>query len=305
MKLGYWLVGVIGMGLSIFASSASAANKPQDKTDVFSDPELGSMPYHVFVPAGNNKMPVILFLHGAGERGNDNQVTLKYLDGLLQETQRGTHKAIVIVPQVAPEKQWVDISWAVGAFHQADLPPASTSMQMAMKILDKVMATEKVDDRRVYVTGLSMGGYGTWDAITRYPDRFAAAMPLSGGGNVDNVEVLKGKGIWAWHGGEDGTVPVGGSDEMVKAIETTLGVKQNTNGSLIYTRPARTGHMGWGEFYQPRHYRTDGNARANSSKGRDLYDWMFSFRLPSPTTAPAGESKDAPATQPTSSDAAQ
>ncbi len=244
---------------------------------VFNSPEFGSMPYRLFVPEGYDPegpaLPLILFLHGAGERGTDNLSHVsKNINNLIQETQFGKHKAILLAPQVAKEKQWVDIPWSTGSYHQDKLPEASVSMKMAMKILTEVTAAYRVDKTRIYVAGISMGGYGAWDAITRYPDVFAAAMPLSGGGNLDAAPLLVNKGIWAYHGAADRTVPVSGSDDMIAAIK-------NAGGKPVYSRSSDKGHFGWDEFFMANHWRTDGRVLAEGGKGQDLYDWLFSFQL--------------------------
>lgn len=247
-------------GLAFCATQAMASN---DVTGTYVKAGLGSMPYHVFYPDGYNaatdgSLPIILYLHGAGERGNNNTSQISYIiNGMLNETQHGTHKAIVIAPQVSTVNQWVNWWWANGSYHNAQQPAISTSMQMAMNILAEVQGgTTKDDTNRVYVTGLSMGGYGAWDAITRFPNTFAAAMPLSGGGNVDLAPLLVDRGIWAWHGDEDATVPVSASDDMVNAIIAA-------GGDPLYDRIEGLGHWGWDGFY-------------NSP---EVYDWLFQQTL--------------------------
>jgi len=253
------------------------------------DDKLGTMPYRLYKPQGYKadgpKLPLIVFLHGAGERGTDNTAqVVKYIGGLLNETASGSHRAIVVAPQAAPESKWVDVDWGKGVY--TDKTPISPNMQLVMRILDKTIADEAIDPSRVYVTGISMGGYGAWDAIARFPDRFAAAVPLSGGGNLESVDRIKARGIWAFHGDADGIVPVSGSDDMIKALRDA-GAK-----NAVYSRVPRLGHEGWGGFYEPGRFKAD--RESGASRGKTLYDWLFAQRLPA---KPAKSAAAAGATQ--------
>jgi predicted peptidase len=260
---------------ALFATTASAA---QDLTFTYSDPVLGTMPYHVFLPdsfnsAPSGSIPIILYMHGAGERGNNNTDQLNYIKvpgSLLDKTQSGNHQAIVIAPQVYWNQQWVDIDWTTGAYHNNQQPAISKSMQMAMNILGQVQSNYTQDNpNRVYVTGMSMGGYGAFDAIQRFPNTFAAAMPLSGGGNVDQAYKLADRGIWAWHGALDDAVPVSGSDGMIDAIRAA-------GGNPIYNRVPNLGHAEWHHFYMELY---------SGPGGVQVYDWLFSQSLvPEPAT---------------------
>lgn len=259
------------LGTGLIASTTLAS---QDLKRTFSDPILGNMPYHVFLPdnfssAAPGSIPIILYLHGAGERGNDNLSQLGYINSLINETQHGTHKAILITPQVASNASWSNVDWYAGSYHNDKQPAVSNSMLMAMNILSQVQSTYAQDDtNRVYVTGLSMGGYGSWDAIQRYHNIFAAAMPLSGGGNIDLAPMLADRGIWAWHGITDGSVPISASDQMIAAIRAA-------GGNPIYDRVPNIGHSNWGDFY-------NGTSTAQDA---GMYDWLFSQTLaPEPGT---------------------
>ncbi len=262
------------LGLSL-VSIVQAVHPLDGESKIFKDEVLGSMPYRVYKPADYSadgpKLPLVLFLHGAGERGTDNQAqVVKYIDGLLEETNKGPHRALVIAPQAPAETKWVDVDWGKGVY--TDDAPISKQMQLAMKILDATIAAESVDTTRVYVTGISMGGYGAWDAIARFPDRFAAAVPLSGGGNIDSVKKLKSRGIWAFHGTSDGVVPESGSGKMVDGIHKADGK------NVIYSRVERLGHEGWGGFYAPGKYKAPADSGDNA--GKTLYEWLFAQRLP-------------------------
>ena len=130
-------------------------------------------------------------------------------------------------------------------------------------------ANYQVDPRRVYVTGLSMGGFGTWDAIRRHPEKFAAAAPLSGGGNREQGSLLKDMPVWAYHGADDTTVPVSATDNMNAAIIAAAGL-------IEYTRPV-VAHSGWGTFYD--------NATYRNSHNQTFDEWLFAQSRPVPEPA--------------------
>ncbi len=129
-------------------------------------------------------------------------------------------------------------------------------MAATMEALAALCEEFPIDEQRVYITGLSMGGYGTWDALARYPGKFAAAIPICGGGDPAQAEHMLGTPIWVFHGDEDNAVPVRRSREMV-AVLRELG------DSPIYTEYEGVGHNSWSETY------------AN----RVVWDWLFSQRL--------------------------
>jgi len=147
------------------------------------------------------KYPVVLFLHGAGERGEDNAKQLVHMcDWMSEPAQREKYPCWLIAPQCPSGKMWIEAHWGRKS-HKMSAEPAD-EMRMALAALEKVMADEAahVDADRVYVTGLSMGGYGTWDLAARYPERWAAAAPICGGGDEAAAKRLVGLPIWAWHG---------------------------------------------------------------------------------------------------------
>src|SRR5262249_36621201 len=160
------------------------------------------------------KWPLMLFLHGAGERGTDiAKVAVhgppklvkfddKPIDQELTEvrnkrqiaTTKLTENFILVSPQCPENERW--------------------QAEALIGLLDSVIAAHRVDTNRVYVTGLSMGGYGTWSLLTRYPERFAAAAPICGGGERIDVilagrkgDAIKSLGVWAFHGAKDNVVP--------------------------------------------------------------------------------------------------
>lgn len=278
-----------------------AAGQFSDQTHT--DPAIGSIQYRVYLPDGyqptGTPWPVVLYLHSAAERGNSigdifansyggRLWTNDWIKKLVAETQDGKHKAVLVMPQSGLGQVWNSMTagdnWGVGDYTTAAQKPISPRLQLAVDALKTVLAKQNVDRGRVYVTGPSMGGFGTWDALARFPDLFAAGMPLSGGGNIDLAQtVLSSKPIWMYHGGKDGLIPPGNTDKLYFAI-------RQAGGKVIYSRPADQGHGGFDLFYTPAYF-TVATPQTNGGKGPDVYDWLFSQKLtparPAATTQPA------------------
>lgn len=223
--------------------------------------------YRILKPAKVAKgktYPLVLFLHGAGERGDDNRKQLKYLpERMAAEPYRSTYPCFVLAPQCRRGRKWADVSWS----HRASTKmPAEPSHQMAVAIavLRKTMSAEPVDPRRVYLTGLSMGGYGSWDLAVRHPEWFAAVVPICGGGDERQAKRLASLPIWAFHGDKDPAVPVGRSRTMIEAIK-------QAGGKPKYTEVKGGGHNVWSIAYA-----------AESG----VLEWMF--RQVKPEPLPAG-----------------
>lgn len=183
-----------------------------------------TLPYRLCLPDfydPSQQYPLVLCLHGAGERGSDNQ---KHIDvhrmatSWADSANQKKYPCFVVAPQCPEDERWVDNDWSLGGFRMSDIP-TSNEMLTVIDLLDSLQREFSVDDNRLYATGLSMGGYGVWDIITRYPDKFAAAIPMSGGGDSTRVERIKHIPIWDFHGEKDNTVPVEGSRQMIAALE--------------------------------------------------------------------------------------
>ena len=186
--------------------------------------------------------PVILFLHGAGERGSDNIMQIKHFpEVMVKPENREKYACFLVVPQCRTDKKWVDRSWS--SFKSQDMPAEpSDQMKVAIGALDYVMKTYPCDPDRVYLTGISMGGYGSWDLAARMPERFAAVSPICGGGDDKQAGRLVNLPIWAWHGDVDTAVPVSRSREMIAAIE-------KAGGHPKYTELPGVGHNSWTTAY--------------------------------------------------------
>jgi predicted peptidase len=209
--------------------------------------------------AGNGRTtgryPLVLYLHGAGERGTDNAKQLKYLPTWLAEpAMRQKYPCFVLAPQCRMDERWVDVSWADATSTPQPATP-TVDLTAATAALEDVLAQEAVDPDRIYLTGLSMGGYGTWDLAARIPDRFAAILPVCGGGDERVAASIASRPIWCFHGDADTAVPVERSRAMIAAVKAA-------GGRPIYSELAGVGHDSWTPAY------------------RDAFvlDWLFSQR---------------------------
>ena len=212
-------------------------------------PEAGqpvAFKYRVLKPAvvePGKRYPVVFFLHGAGERGSDNELQLTYLPTwLAEEENRRRHPCFVVVPQCRADHKWVEIDWSDKS-SLPQKPEMTVDMAAAVAALDAVMRSEPVDPGRVYLTGISMGGYGSWDLAARTPERFAAVIPICGGGDEATAAKLKTLPIWCFHGDDDKAVPVERSRTMVEAVKAA-------GGTVKYTEYAGVGHDSWTPAYR-------------------------------------------------------
>jgi len=193
------------------------------------------LPYRIYVPDDYNpekQYSFLLFLHGAGNRGTDNNSQVSQNTGLIDRIINGetveyngqkldsSKEFIIVAPQCAPEKQWVDTPWGKtpDPSYNLDEIPQSQYMTAVVELIGKMQSTYNLDSARMYITGLSMGGFGTWDLITRYPDLFAAAIPMGGAGDVSKANIIKNTPVWTFHQLQDPTVVAEGTLSMVKAL---------------------------------------------------------------------------------------
>jgi predicted peptidase len=217
--------------------------------------------YRVLEPAKiepNQKYPLVLFLHGAGERGSDNKAQLVH--GSTQFTKpetRAKFPAYVLFPQCPAGKKWVEVPWSDKTPHRQPSEP-SISMKLTRQLLDEYLKTRPVDPRRIYVMGLSMGGFGTWDFAARYPELVAAIVPICGGADDSTAAKLKDMPVWAFHGDLDTAVFPERSRSMVAAL------KKAGNERVRYTEYPKVGHNSWSPaFAEP-----------------ELLPWLFAQKHP-------------------------
>ena len=220
--------------LAALAAHAPAEDKPKtgfiDKT--FKNADGTTSPYVVFVPTGydgTKEYPTILFLHGSGETKSDKKGSKMPVEVGLAPAIKKREKDfpfLVVIPQ-SEKRTW-------GA--------ASDDGKRALAMLDAVQAEYKTDAKRQYLTGLSMGGYGTWSLAAAYPDRWAAIVPICGGGNVKDAEKIKGIPTWVFHGDADAAVKVERSREMIDALK-------KAGGEPKYDEYPGVGHNSWDKAY--------------------------------------------------------
>jgi predicted peptidase len=193
-----------------------------------------TMDYLLFLPQDYDKKdscPLMLFLHGAGERGDDLELVKKHGPPKIVETKKD-FPFILVSPQCQPKRWWE--------------PLALTAL------LDDVAAKYKVDEDRIYVTGLSMGGFGTWSLASHTPDRFAAIAPICGGGEPYWTKRFVHLPVWVFHGAKDFLVPLRRSEEMVEALN-------RHGGNVKLTVYPDADHDAWTETYD----------------NPELYEWLL------------------------------
>ena len=199
--------------------------------------------YLLFLPESYNndqetKWPLILFLHGIGERGND--LELLKIHGIPKIVEKEKKfPFIAISPQCPADYDWRD----------------EVIQKKLLNLLIKTLNNYRVDKDRVYITGLSMGGYGTWALATKRPDLFAAAVPICGGGEPSTASLMKNLPIWVFHGARDEVVLPEESEKMVRAL-------QKVKGKVRYTLYPNAYHDSWTETY------------AN----QELYNWLLTHK---------------------------
>ena len=191
------------------------------------------------LPEGKS-VPLILFLHGVGERGDDNAAQLKHGVADLIKFADANGGAVVIAPQCPGDEFWVDIDFRAPS-HTMPAEP-SASMKRVLALLNDRIEKLPVDPDRVYVTGLSMGGFATWDIIQRRPKLFAAALPICGGGDPALASVIKNIPTWIFHGGSDDAIKPARSREMDTALKAC-------GGNVQYREYPGVGHDSWTETY--------------------------------------------------------
>ncbi len=219
MKLRHFLPLILTLVLSPLA----LAEDYEART--FTGADGATLGYRLLSPKTiepGKKYPLVLFLHGSGERGTDNAKQLMHGPPLFAKPAvREKFPCFVLAPQCPPEKTWSAVKGWTGpsSFNEEPTEP----MKLTLALIDALLKELPVDPDRLYVTGLSMGGYGTWDLLTRAPGRWAAAAPICGGGDVSRIAVAKGVPVWAFHGALDPTVPVVRTRELLAALTAAGG----------------------------------------------------------------------------------
>jgi len=220
-----------------------------------------TLPCRILSPlnfSDKKKYPLIIFMHGSGERGNDNEAQLTWgADLFLDSMNRVKYPAFVVFPQCPKDSSWSlvrrnPVPDSLGFLFDMDAP-AKKPLQLLLNFIDTLVKSGRVDPNRIYVGGLSMGGFGTYEILWRRPDLFAAAFPICGGGNPNGPKLYAKKlPVWIFHGSADASVPVSNSRMMYAVLKS---VKANVK----YTEYPGVGHDSWkNAFAEP-----------------DLLPWIF------------------------------
>lgn len=218
-----------------------------------------TLPYYIFLPANYNPQmhyPLVLCLHGSGEMGDNSSAVKKNSMAIVwaRDSNQTRWPSFILVPQCPTNGWWTN-----------------SNIELAViDILDSLQFEFSIDTNRLYITGLSMGGFGTWDMIVRYPAKFAAAVPMNGGGDPSKASVIKNIPIWNFHGAQDATVSVTYSRVIITALEnagdtvvytnchngdctglsdSTIADKIKHHAKLLYTEYQYGGHVIWDQAY--------------------------------------------------------
>lgn len=205
-----------------------------------------TLPYRLLLPENyeaSKKYPLVFFLHGAGERGNDNEKQLVHGAKLfLKEEVRRDYPAIVVFPQCPQNSFWSNVDFRmengkrVFGFKAQGEP--TIAMKLAQELLYSIIKDYPVNKRQVYAGGLSMGGMGTFEIVRRNPRLFAAAFPICGGGEPTTASVMKKTKWWVFHGGKDDVVPPELSEKMVDALKAA-------KAAVKFTLYPEANHNSW------------------------------------------------------------
>jgi predicted peptidase len=224
----------------------------------------GTLLYRMLPPMGyvkGQKYPLVVFLHGSGERGGDNGRQLKWGGKRFADSaQRAQFPAWVIFPQCPEGRRWYfytsnqQVEGSPREFNFPTTDSVTLANRLVLALLDSMLGAGSVDSNRVYLGGVSMGAIGAYDLLWRRPNTFAAAIPICGAGNTATVKKYgKGFPIWVFHGSQDGSVNVHYSRQMVAELK-----KQGAK--VKYTEYWGVGHNSWDyAFAEP-----------------DLLKWLFS-----------------------------
>lgn len=222
-----------------------------------------SLPFQISFPDNydeTKQYPLLIFLHGAGERGTDNERQLVHGKDFIVENTKSKYPAIVIVPQCPESSFWSNVKrqniGSKNEFSFAGLEDPSTAMNLLMQLIDYWLISGKVDTKQVYIGGLSMGGMGTLELLWRMPNTFAAAFPICGGGNTEKVDSFaQNTAVWLFHGDSDSVVPVEFSREMYDALKAS-------GCDTKYTEYKGVDHNSWDDAF----------------KEKNLFNWLFNHQ---------------------------
>ncbi|MFV1996068.1 MAG: prolyl oligopeptidase family serine peptidase, partial [Verrucomicrobiales bacterium] len=245
MKTTTLLSCLLLVGPLLDASAKESANAPQSEQSFQREiTRTLALDYLLYLPRdyqakADESWPLLVFLHGSGERGDDLEKVKIHGPPMLIEAGK-EFPFIVVSPQCPPDQWW--------------------DPEAVMGLIEEIEADHRVDPKRIYLTGLSMGGFGTWDLVGRHPEKFAAAAPICGGGNWLLARDLGQVPLWVFHGAKDNAVPLSESERLVNLI------KGKGSEHIKFTVYPEAGHNSWTESYD----------------NPELYEWFLSHSLPHP-----------------------
>lgn len=230
------------LGLLLVALSVPADEEP-DVKNLFEKKSFTSgsdtLAYRFLAPAaveGKKTYPLVIFLHGAGERGDDNTAQLKHgVTEFAKAANRKKYACFVVAPQCPAKASWADF--------RGKSKDLAAPAKLVLDLIEQTCKDQPIDKNRIYLTGLSMGGYGSWDLLAHKPDLFAAAVPVCGGGDPKRAAKFAKVPIWAFHGDKDTVVRPEKSREMIEALK-------KAGGKPEYTEYKGVGHDSWTQTYR-------------------------------------------------------
>lgn len=240
-----WILTMTALNL---AASGSGA---EPEAHVFKS-DGRSLPYRLLKPAdteAGKKYPLVVILHGAGERGTDNAKQLVWFwnekkPSPMTRPEVAKEKAFVIVPQCPEGKQFVEVPWAKGSYKS---PEVSEPLKLTLALVDSFLKEQPIDPDRVYVVGMSMGGYGAIDAVQRRPELFAACVSICGAADLSKAKDIAHIPVWAFHGDADNVVPVSGSREFIDALK-------KAGADPKYSEYPKVGHNSWSPAFEEKEF---------------------------------------------------
>jgi len=253
-----WVVAMtLFFGLAA-SSPAQQGGVPLEKR-MYTDPQSKVLRYRVLKPEDydpKKSYPLVLFFHGAGERGDDNEKQLIHgVPEFAKPANRKQYPCFLVAPQCPDKQRWVEVDW--GALSHKQPAEPSEPMRLTLELLPALQKEFSIDPQRIYVTGLSMGSFGTWDIIARKPELFAAAVPICGGADEATAPKIAKLPIWAFHGEKDGAVKTVRSRNMIEALK-------KAGGEPKYTEYPGVGHDSWGPTY----------------RDPEVFKWLFAQKRP-------------------------
>lgn len=200
-----------------------------------------SIPYKLYKSKSTKKRPLVIFLHGAGQRGSDNESQLKWaISDIIEQSLKLGEDPILFIPQCPEEFRWVEVNWSDSSHIQPEMP--SKPMAAVLYEIEKLMQEQPIDPNRIYLTGMSMGGYGSWDLAMRKPEWFAALVPVCGGADNSKLDIVQKIPTWIFHGSNDNVV-------LPLRSQSAFHRLKQLNAPVIYTEFNGVDHNAWTPAY--------------------------------------------------------